>query len=102
MGCNDALLGPFDGFAKRPGTSTPFGVITQWFLSPAENPTPTNTHSQVKLSIFIPRLDPECVNGIRVDGGCLDLEDVGGYRSVRADAHVFVHHRVGQLPANGV
>lgn len=61
-----------------------------------------NTHPQVELSILIARLDPEGVDGIGVDGGGLDLEDVGGHGPVRADAHVLVHHRVGQLPANGV
>lgn len=61
-----------------------------------------NTHSQVKLSVLVSRLDPECVDGIRVNSGCLNLEDVGGHRSVGADAHVLVHHRVRQLSADGV
>lgn len=57
---------------------------------------------QVELSVLIARLDPEGVDGIGVDAGGLDLEDVGGHGPVGADAHVLVHHRVGQLPANGV
>lgn len=61
-----------------------------------------STHPQVELSVLIARLDPEGVDGIGVDGGGLDLEDVGGHGPVGADAHVLVHHRVGQLPANGV
>lgn len=47
---------------------------------------------QVELPVLIARLDPEGVDGIGVDGGGLDLEDVGGHGSVRADAHVLVHH----------
>lgn len=61
-----------------------------------------STHPQVELSILIARFDPEGVDGIGVDGGGLDLEDVRGHGPVRADAHVLVHYRVGQLPANGV
>lgn len=64
--------------------------------------TAPSTHPQVELSVLVARLDPEGVDGIGVDGGGLDLEDVGGHGPVGADAHVLVHHRVGQLPANGV
>lgn len=83
LGCCGSLKGT-SGVVIRQGLSAP------------------STHPQVEFSVFIARLDPEGVDGIGVDGGGLDLEDVRGHGSVRADAHVLVHHRVGQLTANGV
>lgn len=82
-GCCGSLMGTSGG-ATRQGVSAP------------------STHPQVELPVLVARLDPEGVDGIGVDGGGLDLEDVGGHGPVGADAHVLVHHRIGQLPANGV
>lgn len=60
------------------------------------------THSQKEVSIFISWLNSECVNCIRENRGCLDLEDLRWNGSIWADAHVFVYNGVWQVMTKGI
>lgn len=56
-------------------------------------------YPDVKVSSIIPRPDVEGVVGSRVDTGGLDLEDIGGHRAFRGDAHVAMHDGERQVSA---
>lgn len=46
------------------------------------------SYPNVEFALVIAGADLKSVVGTRVDTGCLNLEDVGGHRAIRRDAHV--------------
>lgn len=55
------------------------------------------TNPYVEFFIFVSRTNAKGVVGSRIDAGGLDLEDVGGNRALRGDAHVSMHNGEGQV-----
>lgn len=52
-----------------------------------------SSHPDVEVSVFVTRADAEGVVSPWGDAGGLNLEDVGGDRALRGDAHVAVDNR---------
>lgn len=61
-----------------------------------------SSNPDVEVSIFVSRADAEGVVCPRRDAGGLNLEDVGGYRALRGDAHVAVDDGERQISTDGL